>query len=336
MHIAMAHSRFIWAGGTERFVLEVSRRLASRHQVTIYTSEYIPAATYPGLTDLPIVTIPKWKWATTRLKEEVVFTHTYSPNLLAYCNKHVAFHVHSFMSNSRLPFPLKQVKKGLRQRLLSGAMERNQRIIANSRYTATHIQAMYHRPATDVTYSGIDPAYFNLPPTTGDYALYVGRLEPGKGLDRLVDWWQSIDYDLLLVGGGDPAYIRSLQQRNNPRVNILAPQFGEELAKTYQRCRFVVFLPFAEALGLVPMEAMAAAKPVIAANAGGPAETVLHGTTGLLVNSQEEFCQATTHLITSQQTCQDMGAAGREHMRQFTWDNISRHVEQIAQEMLES
>ena len=83
MRIAMAHSRIIWAGGAERFILEVSRRLAARHHVTIYTSEYASAATYPDFAKLPIVAIPAWQWATTRLKEDVIFTNTHSPNLLA-------------------------------------------------------------------------------------------------------------------------------------------------------------------------------------------------------------------------------------------------------------
>ncbi len=332
MNIAMAHSRFIWAGGVERYVLEVSRRLAARHHVTIYASEYVPAATYPDLAEWPIVTIPVWQWATTRLKEEVIFTHTHGPNLLAYRNKHVAYCAHSFMNNSAT----NRADIILRRFLDREAMKRNQRILANSKYTAVRFQAMYHREVTDVIYGGIDPDYFNLPATTGDYALYVGRIEPGKGLDRLVAWWQNIDYDLVLVGGGDPAYIRSLQQYNNPRVTILAPKFGEELAKIYQNCRFVVFLPYAEALGIVPLEAMAVAKPVIAANAGGPAETIIHGTTGFLVDLEEEFCQAAIHLIASEQTCQDMGAAGRQHVQQFTWDNIAKRIEQIGQEMIES
>lgn len=332
MNIAMAHSHFNVVGGVERFVLEVSRRLAARHHVTIYTSGYVPAATYPGFNEWPIVTIPVWQWATTRLKEDVIFTHNHGPNLLAYRNKHVAYCAHSFMNDSVTYRP----DIGFRRLLDREAMKRNQRILANSKYTATRFQAFYHRTVTDVIYSGIDPDYFNLSTKTGDYALYVGRIDPSKGLDRLLAWWQGVDYDLVLVGGGDPVYVRSLKQYNNPRVTILAPQFGEELAKTYQNCRFLVFLPFAETLGLVPLEAMAAAKPVIAANAGGPAETVLHGTTGFLVNSEEEFCQAASHLITSEQTCQDMGVAGRQHVQQFAWDNITRHIEQIGQEMVES
>jgi glycosyltransferase involved in cell wall biosynthesis len=332
MKIAMAHSRIIWAGGAERFVLEVSRRLAARHHVTIYTSEYASAATYPDFAKLPIVAIPAWQWATTRLKEDVIFTNTHSPNLLAYRNKHVAYCFHSFMNDSGMNRP----DMVLRRSLDREAMKRNQRVIAYSKFAASIFQTSYHRAVTDMLYYGIDPGFFNLPTHTGHYALYVGRIEPGKGLDRLVAWWQHIDYDLVLVGDGDPAYVRSLEQYNNPRITFLGKKFGEELAKTYQNCRFFVFLPYAEALGIVALEAMAAAKPVIAANAGGPAETIIHGTTGFLVNSEEEFRQAVTHLITSEQTCQDMGAAGRHHVQQFTWENVAERIEQIGQEMIES
>jgi glycosyltransferase involved in cell wall biosynthesis len=331
MNIAMAHSNFSFAGGVERYVLEVSQRLAARHHVTLYTSKYIPSATYPGLSEWPIVTIPAWKWATTLLKEDVIITHNHGPNLLAYRNKNVAYLAHSFMNDSATIRP----DIILRRLLDREAKKRNQRILANSKFTATRFQALYHRPVTDVVYGGIDPGFFNLYPKTGDYALYVGRFDPTKGLDRLVAWWQSIDYDLVMVGGGDPTYMRALMRYNNPHITILEPKFGEELAKIYQNCRFFVFLPFAETLGLVALEAMAASKPVIGANAGALTETIIHGTTGFLINSEEEFCQAVTHLITSEQACQDMGAAGRQHAQQYTWDNITQHIEQICQEMVE-
>ena len=313
-------------------MLEVSRRLAARHQVTIYTSEYAPDTTFPGLAELPIVTIPAWQWATTRLKEDVIFNFTYRSNPLVYRNKHVAFYVLTFMNDSVTFRP----DINLRRLLASETMKRNQRILAMSNFIAARFQALYHRAVTDVVYGGIVPDFFNLPATTGNYALYVGRFEPGKGLDRLVAWWQNIDYDLVLVGGGDPAYVRLLKQYNNPRVTFLAPQSGEELAKTFQNCRFFVFLPYVELLGIVALEAMAAAKPIIAANAGGLVETIIHGTTGFLINSEEEFRQAATLLITSEHTCQVMGAAGRQHVQQFTWDNVATRIEQIAQEMIES
>lgn len=313
-------------------MLEVSRRLAARHQVTIYTSEYVPAATYPGFADLPIVTIPAWQWATTRLTEEVIFTFTYRPNLLVYRNKHVAFYVLSFMNDAVTSRPDLLLRRLVAREML----KRNQRIVAMSQFIAARFQTLYHRAVTDVVYGGIGSDFFTLPARTGTYALYVGRFEPGKGLDRLIAWWQHIDYDLVLVGGGDPAYVRSLQQCQNPRITILAPQFGEQLTQTYQNCRFFVFLPYAEGLGFVALEAMAAAKPVIAANAGGLVEIIVHGTTGFLINSEDEFRQAATHLISSEHACHVMGAAARQHVQHFTWDTVATRVEQIAQEMLDS
>ena len=330
MNIAMAHSNFIFPGGVERYILEVTRRLAARHRVTLYTSKYIPAATYPGLAEWPITVIPEWKWATTRLKEDVIFTHNHAPNLLAYANKRVGYFAHSFMDDTATIRP----DIALRRLLDRGAMKRNQRILANSKFTAARFHKLYHRPATDVVYGGIDPLFFNLAPKTGNYALYAGRFDPTKGLDRLVDWWQSIDYDLVMIGSGDPAYIRSLQRHHNPRITILEPRYDEELATIYQNCRFFVFLPFAETLGLVALEAMAASKPIVGANAGALKETVIHDTTGILINSEEDFCRAVHHLITSDRTCECMGASARQHVQQFTWDNITRHIEQISQEMV--
>jgi glycosyltransferase involved in cell wall biosynthesis len=333
MRIAMAFPYFTGVGGVERYVLESSQRLATKHQVTIYTNEYAPTATYPGLAQFPIVTIPRGQWATTRLNEDVIFAHDPGPNLLAYHNKRVAYCLHSFIRDSAIWRPDLMLRRLLDQ----GAMKRNQRILANSQYTATRFQAIYHRSVTDVIYGGIDPDYFTLPPTAGNYALYVGRLSPEKGLDRLIAWWQSINYDLLLVGAGPPAYLHTLQQQNrNPRIRIVAPRFGQDLASTYQHCRFMVLLPLVETLGLALMEAQATAKPVIAANVGGPAEMVLHGHTGFLVNTREEFCQAVAHLIASEETCHKMGAAGRQHMQPFTWDNIAKHIEQIAQQMIKT
>lgn len=332
MKIALAHSHIHSFGGGERSVLEVSQRLAARHQVTIYTSKYVPHTTYPALAALPIVTIPAWQWATTRLKEEVIFNFTYRSNPLVYCNKHVAFYALTFMNDSVTYRP----DIIIRRLLVSETMKRNQRILAMSNFIAARFQALYHRAVTDVVYAGIVPDFFNLPTNTGNYALYVGRFERGKGLDRLIAWWQYIDYDLVLVGDGDPDYVRLLKECKNPRITFLAPQYGEELAQTYQNCRFFVFLPYAELLGIVALEAMAAGKAVIAANAGGLVETIVHGTTGFLINSEEEFRQAATHLITSEQTCQVMGAAARQHVQQFTWDNVATRLEQIAQEMLEN
>ena len=59
----------------------------------------------------------------------------------------------------------------------------------------------------------------------------------------------------------------------------------------------VVYTPTNEHFGIVPLEAMAAGRPVLACNSGGPRESVLHGTTGLLAEPQPDaFARAMAQL----------------------------------------
>lgn len=52
----------------------------------------------------------------------------------------------------------------------------------------------------------------------------------------------------------------------------------------------LVYTPVNEHFGITPLEAMAAGRPVIACNTGGPCETVIHGQTGILVDGTVDVC----------------------------------------------
>ncbi len=333
MRIVMAHSQLTTFGGGERFVLEVSRRLAVRHEVTIYTSHFIPEATYAELAQFPLVKLSSLQWARARLSADAIVTHTFGANLLALSNTNVAYYLHSL--RSRYLTGGNRPDLALRRMLDSRAVRRNRRIIANSQFTAEKFQNLYHQVVTDVVYCGIDPLLFNLPEVVGDYALYLGRLAPEKGLERLLKWWEPIEYPLHIVGRGNPAYVEYLKQQSGKQVRFLGPAVGEEMRSAYQRCRFVVYLPFEEELGIVPLEAMGAGKPVIAADEGGLRETILPGKTGFLVNDEAAFQKAAQQLIASEEICQTLGQAARAHARPFTWDRAAQQIEQICAEMAE-
>ena len=333
MRIAMAHSHITTFGGGERFVLEVSRRLAARHEVTIYTSHFTPEATYPDLAQFPIVKIDPLQWARLQVSADAILAHTFGANLLAFRNANVAYYVHSLRS---LYLEGGHRPDLVARRLLDRrAIRRDRRIIANSTFTAEKFQRLYHQAVTDQVYCGIDPALFDMPEVVGDHALYIGRLAPEKGLERLLRWWKPIEYPLRIIGGGNPLYVQHLKQQAGKQVHFLDPVAGAEVAVAYQQCRFVVYLPFEEELGIVPLEAMGAAKPLIVSNEGGLTETVSAGKTGFLVDSEEGFQQAARQLIASDELCQSLGEAGRAHARPFTWERTTQQIEQICLEMAE-
>ncbi len=331
MRIVMAHSQLTTFGGGERFVLEVSRRLAARHEITLYTSIFHPEATYPGLADFPLVKVDALGWARLRVPADAIVAHSFGANLLALRNSNVAYYVHTL--RSRYLQGGKRPDLAARRIIDRRAVRHDRRIIANSQYTAEKFQRLYHHPVTDQVYCGIDASLFVLPEAVGDHALYLGRLAPEKGLERLLRWWQPIDYPLHIVGRGEPAYVERLKQIASRQVRFFAPVSGEGVAAAYQACRFVVYMPFEEELGIVPLEAMGAAKPVIVSNEGGIKETVLAGQTGFLVESEAEFQAAARQLLASDETCLAFGRAGRQQAQPFTWERAAEQIERICAEI---
>ena len=331
MRIAMAHSQLTTFGGGERFVLEVSRRLAARHEIILYTSAFLPQKTYPGLADFPLVKVAALQWARLPIPADAIVTHSFGANLLALRNANVAYYVHTL--RSRYLQGGKRPDLTARRIIDRRAVRHDRRIIANSAYTAEKFQRLYHQPVTDQVYCGIDPQFFALPESVGDHALYLGRLAPEKGLERLLRWWQPIDYPLHILGSGDPAYVEQLKHIAGNQVRFFPPVSGAGVAAAYQASRFVVYLPFEEELGIVPLEAMGAAKPVIVSNEGGLKETVLAGKTGFLVADEAEFQAAARQLIASNDVCLALGRAGRSHVQPFTWERTAEQIERICAEI---
>ena len=141
MRIAMAHSQLTTFGGGERFVLEVSRRLAARHEIILYTSTFLPQKTYPGLADFPLVRVAALQWARLPILAAAIVTHSFGANLLALSNPNVAYYVHTlrsiYLQGGKRPDLI------ARRVLDRRAVSRDRRVIANSRFTAEKFQQLY-------------------------------------------------------------------------------------------------------------------------------------------------------------------------------------------------
>lgn len=146
--------------------------------------------------------------------------------------------------------------------------------IANSRNVAGRIRQYYHRPA-DVIYPPVDVKQFTVSEKDEGYYLVVSALVPYKRVDLAVHAFQELGERLVIVGTGpETARLKSLGGRN---VEFLGWQPDDALSALYAGCRALIF-PGIEDFGIVPLEAMASGKPVVAFEAGGALETVMdHG-----------------------------------------------------------
>lgn len=326
MRILVAHSHLNTYGGGERATLELLRELSSRHDVTLWAGEYQPSTTFAGLAAFPRRELAAWEWFTARPSADLVVAQTFGANLLALRSRNVVAYLHTLRSRYLTPghHPALRMRYALDQ----AAVRRARAVTTNSAYSARQIAAIYGQTARVIP-PGANLKYMDIPPQVGDYALYVGRLAPEKGLERLLRWSRTLDCDLRLVGAGECAYERHLRSLAGPRVTFCGPLTNEALAAAYAGCRFLVLLAHSEEFGLAALDAMAAAKPVLATSEGGLADLVRDGSTGFLVQDAEQFTAASARLLTNATLCLQLGAAGRQVARHYTWARFAQEIERL-------
>jgi len=150
------------------------------------------------------------------------------------------------------------------------------RFIANSETTRRRIQKYYGRDA-DVIYPPVDVDRFT--PTAGNkgYFLLVSRLAPYKRADLVVNTFNKLELPLVVIGTGRDA--DRLRRLAGLTVTFKGYVPDAELPAFYAGARAVIF-PSDDDFGIVPVEAMASGKPVIAFRRGGALETIIEGVTG--------------------------------------------------------
>lgn len=154
--------------------------------------------------------------------------------------------------------------------------------IANSQNVRKRIYRYYQREA-DVIFPPVDTDLFALSQKNDGYYLMVTALVPYKRVDLAINVFNSIGEKLLIVGKGtETEQLKTIAKSN---IEFLGWRSDQELAQLYAGCRALIF-PGEEDFGIVPLEAMACGKPVIAYGKGGALETVVDGTTGVFFYEQ--------------------------------------------------
>jgi glycosyltransferase involved in cell wall biosynthesis len=143
------------------------------------------------------------------------------------------------------------------------------RFVANSRTTAARIKRYYGRESV-VVYPPVDLDSFAIVDDIGDFFLFVGELVPYKRPELAVEACSRLGLPLVVIGGGE--MLEELRRRAGPTVRVLGRQPFDVLKDHLQRCRALIF-PGEEDFGIVPVEALACGRPVVALARGGALET---------------------------------------------------------------
>lgn len=159
------------------------------------------------------------------------------------------------------------------------------RFIANSRHVAGRIRRYYGRDSTVIP-PPVDTDFFTpaASPGAGSYDLVISALAPYKRIDLVIEAYRGTGRPLKIVGAG-PEETR-LRERLPREASLLGRVDDETLRDLYRGCRAVV-MAGVEDFGIVPLEAMACGRPVIALRRGGAAEVVAAGT-GVLFDEATE------------------------------------------------
>ena len=188
-------------------------------------------------------------------------------------------------------------------------------------------------------------------------ALFVGRIEPLKGVDTLLQAMAILKRnctsfvcpDYLIIIGGDPegeeeklsdemARLQALscELDLNDMVIFLGKRGQDTLPYYYSAAEVVVMPSHYESFGMVALEAMACGTPVIASRVGGLAHLLKDGETGFFVPAQdpEVLSQKLRSLFVNHDLRAQFGARAAAYAREFSWEVITRQMVDVYQEVL--
>ena len=249
-------------------------------------------------------------------------------------------------------------------------MDAADRIIAATAAECAQLESLYgvNHQKVDIIPPGVDVHHFYpIPqdeakdaigiPAKDRMALFVGRIEPLKGVDTLIKAMAIVKQTCksfrcphyLVIIGGDPegendslsAEMRRLQtlcqEMGLDEVVVFLGKRGQSTLPYYYSAAEVLVMPsHYESFGMVALEAMACGTPVIASRVGGLAFLVKDGETGYFVPSQDPqaLAERLRLLFVNHELRASFGANAAEYAQDFRWEVIAAQIKEVYQRLI--
>ncbi len=185
--------------------------------------------------------------------------------------------------------------------------------IANSSFVQKRIKKFYHRNS-EVIFPPIITSDFYSTEKQADYYLIVSQLVKYKNTHLAIDAFNKNNKKLVIIGVG--AELESLKRSANKNITFLGHQPFNVIKDYYAQCTALIF-PGIEDFGMVPVEAMASGRPVIALAKGGALDSVVDNETGVFFSDEtvSSLNQAIEYFESNQDT--------------FSSEKIVKHAQQF-------
>jgi glycosyltransferase involved in cell wall biosynthesis len=210
------------------------------------------------------------------------------------------------------------------------SLERARRIAAVSRAVGEEAVRWFGVPRRlmEIVPNGVDD-FFQPGGENGDYILFVGTLEPRKGIQDLVAVWTSLPEPRPpLVLCGDPGWRVRLPEG----VKVTGWVDRQGLRSLYQRARIFVYPSRYEGFGIPPLEAMACGAPVIASRTGAIPEYAQGAAMLFEPGNLDELRAAMVRLLNDEPLRRELRAHGIERAKQYRWDRSARLMTELLAE----
>ena len=185
--------------------------------------------------------------------------------------------------------------------------------------------------------------------------LFVGRIEPLKGIDNLIKAIGLMSanqvFVCLTIIGGEPDDTLDSSNTEMSRLKVMCEEAGvsdlvffmgkrsqETLPYYYSAAEAVVVPSHYESFGMVALEAMSCGVPVVASQVGGLAYLVQDGITGFTVpvDEPEELADRLTRIVCNPDLRRELGNQATIVAKEYAWENIANRIVSLYKDLIEN
>lgn len=231
------------------------------------------------------------------------------------------------------------------ERVLVPIVYRRSRFVAVSQSTANRKREalfMGQRLEIDVVHNGLDHLLYSPGVEKFDKPtiLYLGRVKAYKRLPLLVSMLQAVreqvpEVELIIAGTGDAVDQVKIEAERlglNDCVRFAGPVSEEEKIRLFRSAWVMATPSMNEGWGLTVIEANACGTPAVAFRAPGLEESILHGESGLLADSEGEFVVHLVSILSDKRLRDRLSGGAVNWAAGFDWDNTASRMLEILAE----